>query len=153
MRRISVRLSASPTGASPFLSSSARMNASMGDFTHAAFFTAGGVCVFGGTNAQKVRPFSMSTSYFLVTAAFPSRGSGAPIFTHASKSARTLSGSLPFGGIAVSLFLWLRPTMSGLRAELPGMMLGPLSPPLRNPSRVSSDSPPLIFSASAEWHE
>src|SRR5262245_21086017 len=97
-RRTSVRLSASPTGLSPFLSSSARRNESMGDLTQAAFFAAGGAAFFGLTNDQNSRPFTRSISYFLgAAAALPSRGSGAPILTHASKSAMTLSASLPLG--------------------------------------------------------
>jgi hypothetical protein len=49
-----------------------------------------------------------SASYFFTTVAAPSRGSGAPILTHSSKSLITPSGSLPpffSGGMAKSLFV------------------------------------------------
>src|SRR4051812_15031175 len=64
------------------------------------------------------------------------------------------SGSLPAGGIWVSPS-YLSALISKLSAGRPGTTAGPLSPPLRSPSRLSSNSPPLsflIFAASAEWH-
>ena len=42
---------------------------------------------------------------------------------------------------------------SGLFAGSPGTTAGPLAPPRSTPSRVSSRSSPLIFFASAPWHE
>src|SRR5262245_41808059 len=125
----------------------------MSDFAHAASFTAGGEVFLGGTNDQKERPFSTSTTYLCAcAAALPSRGSGAPIFTHVSKSAITLSGRRPFGGIARLGSFDFSARTSGLRSGLPATTLGPARPPLRTPSRVSRRSSPLSFSASSEWH-
>src|SRR5262245_29430132 len=109
----------------------------MSDLAHAASFTGGAGVFLGATNDQNERPFSMSMTYFGAAGAAPSRGSGAPILTHASKSAITWSGSFSFGGIAVSLSLYRSARMSLLRSGLPGRMLGPVVPLLRSPSLES----------------
>ena len=57
---------------------------------------------FAGLNAQKLRPASMLMPICFFGPPVAPRGSGAPMFTHFSKSAITASGSLPFGGICTS---------------------------------------------------
>src|SRR5579883_3590577 len=100
------------------------MNASMGVAAEALVLGIAGRAM--GWNDQNFRPFSRSMTYFLgVDAVWPSRGSGAPIFTQASKSARMLSASLPLGGMAVSGFVCRIARTSLLRAGLPGTMIGP----------------------------
>ncbi len=42
--------------------------------------------------------------------------------------------------------------ISRLSSGLPGTTAGPVSPPLRRPSRLSTSRPPLSFSAVLEWH-
>ena len=67
-----------------------------------------------GWNDQNIRPSAMSISRFCGWATFPSRGSGAPISTHLTKSAitpagkfrvrRHLKGLVPNGGNEQALF-------------------------------------------------
>ena len=150
-----MRGSASATGFSPFASSAASRKRSTSVSAHASSFTVGGAVFFGGWNAQNCRPFSMSMARSLAVFDRPlsPRGSGAPIFTHSSKSATTAAGSFCLGGIFSPSSVCRRAVMSRLFSGVPGTTLAPLSPPARSPSRVSSSSPPLSFSALAEWHE
>ena len=64
-----------------------------------ACLTAGGADFFGGRNDQNSRAFREISDGPPATPAGPVRGSGAPILIQASKSATTVSGSLPLGGI------------------------------------------------------
>ena len=119
----------------------------------AASLTSGGGVFFGGWKAQNLRPFSMSISHF-ATLAGASRGSGAPIAIHFSKSAITASGSLSFlGGIGFTSSVCLIACRRKLLSGSPGTTAGPWSPPLRMASRVSSLRLPRIFSALVEWQE
>jgi hypothetical protein len=104
-RRSSVSLSASPTGFRPFASSAARRKRSISPFGQRSSFTAGTVDLRGGCQAHQSFAAAHASS-LPATFAAPSRGSGASICTHFSKSWITASGSLPpdfCGGIAVSL--------------------------------------------------
>jgi hypothetical protein len=86
--------------------------------------------------------------------AVESRGSGAPMSTHVARSAMTSGGSISLGGIFV--FSWRTAWTSRLSFDLPGTTAGPVSPPARTPSRLSSRRLPLSFlflRASSEWHE
>src|SRR4051794_19669974 len=136
-----------------FASRAARTKRSISFFDQSAAFTAGAAGFRTGLYAQKSRPASsVRPTCFFDTA--PVRGSGAPIFTHCSKSATTASGSLPFGGIfrSSSYRMLLRRRLSD---GFFGSKAGPLSPPARRPSRESRSRPPLSFLfawASAEWH-
>ena len=74
-------------GAIPFSSIFSRMNASTGVTHHARFFTVGTAGFFTGRYAQCLRALSVKPLSFEATAAAVLRGSGAPIFTHAVRSA------------------------------------------------------------------
>jgi len=117
----------------------------------AAFWTAGGLAALGGWKAQNCRPFSMSIS-LAATAFLPSRGSAAPPAIHFSKSATTSSDSLDLGGILSVASVCLIAFRSRLRRTSPETMAGPVSPPLRMPSRVSRSRFPFSFLDSSEWH-
>ena len=114
------------------------------------FLTAGGLTGLGGWNDQNWLPFEVST--FVAAAAFGSRGSGAPILTHASKSAIDLFRQGLSGGIWSESSVYRIAVISRLSSGLPGTTAGPVSPPLRRPSRLSTSRPPLIFVALFEWH-
>jgi hypothetical protein len=80
-----------------------------------------------------------------------SRGSGAPIAIHLSKSAMTASLSFGrFDGIFRSGSSWRMDFRSRLFSGLPGMIVSPESPPFFQPSRKSRRRPPFCFFAS--WH-
>ena len=81
-----------------------------------------------------------------------SRGSGAPIFTHASRSAICAALSFVFGGIFSSGSDQRIASISRLFSGSPATKLGPLSPPLSKAARVSSSSPPFAFPDSVLWH-
>ena len=81
-----------------------------------------------------------------------SRGSGAPILTHASKSATCSGGSGVLGGIRRTRPCSGSPRSAGSRRACPARPTGPPSPPLAIPSRESSRSPPLSFSGPSLWH-
>ena len=59
------------------------------------FCTAGGAAFRSGANDQKLRAAAQSTPL----GAVPVRGSGAPIFIHASRSAISAADSLALGGM------------------------------------------------------
>ena len=69
----------------------------MGLRTQEVWFTSGGLAA-SGRNAQDRLPSATSMKR-LPGSTPPSRGSGAPISTQRTKSARTASDSLPRGGI------------------------------------------------------
>ena len=71
----------------------------MSDRTQLSSFTLGLAGCSGNLKAQWFLDFSQLG--FSATA-LPSRGSGAPIMIHFSKSAMTEAGSFSLGGIAVS---------------------------------------------------
>ena len=77
---------------------------------------------------------------------------GAPIFTHAVMSAICWAVSFCFGGICESGSPQLIALISRLLSGLPGTIAAPLLPPFSIPSRLSSSSLPLSYSALAEWH-
>jgi len=52
----------------------------------------------------------------------------------------------------VAFYVSEHEVISRLLAGSPGTMMTPFSPPLRSPSRVSSNSLPLSFSDCALWH-
>src|ERR1041385_3842845 len=96
---MSVRLSAGRDGESLLASSFARIKAATGVFTHFVFRTFGRTGERMGLNAQCARALIQLIANWFVVALFV-RGSGAPIFTHASKSAICSEESfLSFGGI------------------------------------------------------
>ena len=75
----------------------ARRKRSISPRGQSARFTAGGSDFFGGRNDQNSRPFARSTGGRAVALAASDLGSGAPIFTQASKSATTCVGELRLG--------------------------------------------------------
>ena len=79
---------------------------------------------------------------------------GAPVEADMTAPAMTASGSFPLGGMRMSPS-WRSVFRSSDSPGLPATIAGPLSPPVRNPSRWSSRRPPRSFdfaAASAEWH-
>ena len=100
-RRISVRLSARGAGDSPFFSIAAKRNRSIGDFDHAASFTAGGSTFFTGRNDQNSRSFAEVVPAFSSEADRVALGSGqrAPDFTQRVRASISASGIFPLGGI------------------------------------------------------
>ena len=102
-----------------------------------------------GWKAQCVFAASRCCSIF-VRARAPSRGSGAPIFTHSSSAAIWSSASLPSGGIfrwSLSyLIAWMMSDFDGS----PATRAGPVSPPFSTPAFVSSSRLPFS-SVSAAW--
>ncbi len=100
------RLSISGAGCMPAASSRASTKRSIGLFTQAWAFTAGGAGWVIGLNDQNSRPFSRGGETSLagpLATTVVLRGSGAPIFTHCSSSLICSSLSLPSGGISMSL--------------------------------------------------
>ena len=155
-RRIKVAASASGAGFSPFSSSFARMKRSAsvrGHFESAEFFTAGtGGFTTGSQHQCSALRFWRSKTFFVATFAPASCGHGAPAFTQASMSAICCGGSAFFGGICMSEFFQRMASTSRLFSGSPGLMAGPVSPPLIHASRLSSISPPLSLSEVELWH-
>src|SRR5579859_5064134 len=146
---MSVRLSAWGLGLRSFCSSLARMKLSIGLLAQVESFTTGTAGLVRDCQDQWV--LLESDQAFSATEA--SRGSGAPIFIHASRSAIMLSGSLfPLGGIWRSGSVYRTALISRLCSGSPGRIAGPVSPPFKTPFLLSSKSPPLTFSAWALWH-
>ena len=150
-RRIRVRRSAGGAGGSPFASSFARRKRSIGLRTCDGFRVIGTAGSRTGWNAQWSDRIGPARGRATTAVSAFSSGSGAPRFTHSSSNATSDCGSLLSGGIfdSPAYFTdWTRRLPFGL----PDTTTGPLSPPLRMPSRVSRSSPPFTFSAWAEWH-
>src|SRR5690242_759975 len=102
------------------------MKGSMLFFAQPAFFTAGGAESFGVVKAQNFRPSSIFGP--LATAAGPTRGSGAPILIHASKSATISLDRRFLGGISrLSSLYWMAFSARLLAGSL-GTIAGPVSP-------------------------
>ena len=114
----------------------------VGDLAQPAVFTSGGATFWTGCHDQSsFRSLSYSAAVSFTIAPFPPvLGQGAPIFTHATRSATCSAESLSFsfGGIAVSLSMRFTALMSALRSGFPGTIAGPPDPPLSNPSRLST---------------
>src|SRR5205814_1353336 len=95
---------ASFAGVNPFASIAVNSKRSIGSRDQAAFFGVGTVGFLTGCKLhhwRRSRTISSHDFAVLMVGAL-SRGSGAPIFTQASRSAITAAGSFPFLGIFVS---------------------------------------------------
>ena len=123
------------------------MNASTGFAPHALPF---GSRLTDGTEGRTTGRKDQNSRALVVAA--PVRGSGAPIFTHASRSATAAAGSF-CSGMRSDSSACRTALISRLFSGSPGITAGPDEPPLSTPSRVSSRNSPLSFFASAEWHE
>src|SRR6185295_6009330 len=115
--------------------------ASIGDWTHDAFCTAGAFAATGGTKAQYFGAGALA----LVSAGAPH---GAPISIHRPMSAISPSFSLPEGGI-FSVPDCITAFIKRLSDGLPGTTAGPRVTPLSRFSRLSIRSPPIP--AAVEW--
>ena len=132
-RRISVRLSAGGAGVSPFASSFARMKRSIVGERPAASFTAGG----GGSRDRLERPELLRPRPGRAPGRRRAAGPrvGAPIFTHASRSAISAVGELLLRRhlqvvVGVPDRLDRAGSCPGRRARRPGRTSPPLSTPV-----------------------
>jgi hypothetical protein len=133
-----------------FSSIRASRKRSIASLDHLVFLTLGVVGFCTGWKAQYFRPLSMSIAAGFQSAACVSRGSGAPISTHFSKSAITPAGNCAEGGILRPSYRSAR--ISGLWSGWPGTTAAPPAPPLVIPFRESRKSPPMATFVAPEWH-
>ncbi len=149
-------MSAAGDGFNPAFSNRARMNASTGFVPSTCNLELGTWNCPIGFHAQCMA-FRWARSK---SSPFPgggggggtSFGHGAPSFTHASSAAMASAGSLPTGGMSMSLFVYFTASISLLLAGSPGTRAGPPSPPSSSNFRPSTRSPPFTFLLWAEWH-
>src|SRR2546430_17267943 len=92
-----MRLSAGGACPGPFSSSPARMKLSIGFFGQDFSLTSGGARSLGGCSDQNF--FASAASTVVFKGDVLSRGSGAPIFAQATKSATAAGARVFFGGI------------------------------------------------------
>ena len=123
---------------------------------HAAFFGVGTTgCVTGWKLHHCRRKASVSAhaegADGDAAVADPVRGSGAPWRIHSAKFAMMRASSFaPFFGILSDGCVCRSAWSNRLESGWPGTSAGPDSPPLSNPSRVSSARPPFFFAVA--WH-
>ena len=148
-RRIRVRRLAGADGVIPDASSRARIWASIGDRTQPWFLTGGRADVRNGWKAQWA-----GADFVIVwteAAVLPVlTGQGAPRATHRVRNAASVSDNFPLGGIFSSSWRYETARMRRLSSAFAGTTAGPVSPPLRMASRLSSRRPPDCFRG--PWH-
>ena len=136
-------MSAGGAGFRPAASSLASTNRSRSDIGHRPSFTAGTGDLPTGRRAQNSAGSAAAT--------FAAPGNGAPLSTHAARSAISESFSFPSGGIFSTPSEWRIARRSRLSSGLTGTMSGfPEPPPFLSAPAESSRRPDICLSA--PWH-